>query len=354
MQKSALVVCMVSACLLLSGCGIQTLPMHNPIYPTSSDNVTYSLEANAPEGIATIRLYEQLSTSEAGGTWLAGAENLIHTWSVSGSPTSQTVSYARTSTLPANTMVRYRFEVVDTRSNTRSHDVTFAVNPYPVADEPAPVYVQHDPDGVFDVVFIPDNDITNLATFYGHCRGMIRDAMFAEPTVRVWSRQFNFYINPDRGTATDYDRIASDGYHQTPANWDHLSFAECKCLMHQGDLRDYASGGLFSTEQQNRGTLLHEGGHAMFGLADEYPGGAHWQSAVLPNNWSTLTGAQTDAPHRHKTAADARQIGTDGWYKICLDDCHACVSGLNVTATGYDAPCDDRVTYTVIENAVGH
>lgn len=343
--------------IIFSGC-IRTTPLHDPIYPTKNEPVTYTLHADADDSIVSVRLYETVSSIDAAGSVTAGTEALLQTWGFPDYPSSVDVTHTSAGGYSADRLVRYRFEVTARMSfwifswtSTRSQDVTYAIRPYPVANQPVPVYVQGDVDHVFDVVFIPDTDITNMATFRGHCRSMISDALFAEPDLAYWTGQFNFYINPLPGTATDYDRIDTDGLHQTPTNWANLSFAEAKVLMHQNNLRDYAYGGLFSTEQQNRGTMMHEGGHALFGLADEYSGGAHWQAADYPNNWSTLAGAQADAPDRHKTAADARQIGATGWYKICVDTCQMNTSGL--VRNDYDDPDGDRVWFSILDNANG-
>jgi hypothetical protein len=337
-------------CIVLAGCAGTASLMHTPIYPASGENVTYTLEVSSGKGVANVKLYELVSSVNAAGTVTPGVETLLQQWNPAGSPTSTTLTCTKTGGYVADRLVRYRCEVKNGAGYSFSRNVTFATRPYPVTGQPAPIYVQGDVDHVFDVIFIPDTDITNMGTFRNECRNMITNAVFAEPYVKIWRNQFNFYINPDTGTATDYDRIAIDGLHQTPANWANLSFAEVKVLMHQNNLRDYASGGLFSTELQNRGTMMHEGGHAMFELADEYAGGAHWQAGTYPNNWSTLAGAQADAPSRHKTATDARQMGTTGWYKICVDNCQMCVSGLNLSS--YDEPCTDRVGYMIVDNAM--
>jgi hypothetical protein len=96
--------------------------------------------------------------------------------------------------------------------------------------------------------------------------------------------------------------------------------------------------------------MMHEGGHSMFNLADEYASGVHWQAEDYPNNWSTLASAQADAPNRHKSAADAVQMGTSGWYKICDENCQMKLSGLNLSH--YDLPCGDRVLYMILDNAI--
>jgi len=324
--------------------------MHDPIYPESGEAVAYSIDAESNQGVTDVKLYERVSIVNWTGAVINGTEVLLGQWTPSGSPSSATCAYTKIGGYSANRLIRYRFVVTDGGGDARSHDVTYAVRPYPVPNQPAPIYVQGDIDSVSDVVFIPDTDITSMDSFRDHCRLMILDAMFADPAVAFWGRQFNFYINPHTGTATDYDKISTDGTHQLPSNWANLSFAEMKVLLHQNSLRDYAMGTLCSTELPNRGTMMHEAGHALFKMADEYPGGAHWQASTLPNNWSTLAGAQADAPSRGKTAADAQQMGTTGWYKICLSTCEMNNAGLTVSP--YDDPCAERVNYVVIDTAI--
>lgn len=325
-----------------------TLALHDPIYPTGSQAVTYTLTKATAGDINSAKLYETVSTiNSTGAITSAGTETEIQSWSSS----SGDLSFTKPSGYGSNKMITYRFQVT-TPEQTKSFRVTFVTRPYPVANMAAPVYVQGDPDDVFDLVFIPDNDISNMNDFYDHCRGAILESFFDEPKLQFWRRQFNFYINPLKGTATDYDNIATDGVHQVPSNNANLSFAEGRVLMHQNNLRDYASGGLFSTEMQNRGTILHECGHAWFDLADEYSGGSHWQEADFPNNWSSQANANRDAGDYGscKSTSDVVQMGTTGWYKLCVDNCQMKATGLNHTT--YDCPCQYRINFAILDNAI--
>jgi len=325
-----------------------TLVLHDPIYPSATDPVTFSLEKVSAGTIDSAELFETVSTINSSGTvTAAGSEVSIRTWS---SPSGD-LSHTRTGGYGTNKLVTYRWRVATPEQN-KSFTVTFATRPYPVSDMPAPVYAQGDPDDVMDLVFIPDNDVADLADFRENCRGAIRESFFDEPRTQIWRKQYNFYINPDRGTATDYDRISTDGLHQTPDNYANLGFAEGKVLMHQNDLRDYASGGLFSTEMQNRGTILHESGHSLYDLKDEYAGGVHVQLAELPNNWSTLAGAEAagDDYGDCKSAADAVEMGSSGWFKLCVNNCQMKTTGL--THTEYDCPCIYRINFAVLDNAI--
>lgn len=325
-----------------------TIALHEPIYPTDTESVTYTLNKATAGSITSANLFEQVHTvNSSGAITSTGAETLLQSWT---SPSGD-LSFTKSSGHGTNKLVTYRWEVITPEQN-KSYNVTYATRPYPDTDMPAPVYCQGDPDDVFDVVFIPDTDITSMANFYDNCLGAISEAFFDEPHTRFWRRQYNFYINPEEGTATDYDMIATDGYHQVPVNNANLLFAEGRVLMHQNNLRDYAYGGLFSTEMQNRGTIMHESGHSLYSLADEYGSGVHWQEVELPNNWNSLAGAQAAGSTYGscKSASDATEMGTSGWYHLCVSDCQMVTSGLNHTE--YDCPCKNRITYTVLDNAI--
>ncbi len=358
MKKHHKLIGFMACILILQSCDNPTsIALHNPIYPSAADRVEYTLEMQGEAGSSPreVKLYEQItSISVIRLPFPFGVrefiirtpfpETLLNTWM---NPAIGTLSFRKEVATPESSLVKYRFEVTQRDNNVFKHEVSYATQNYPIADDPIPVYVVGDESNTMDVVFIPDSDITNLATFRDHCRRNIGEAYFQEATTKKFRHSFNFYINPRTGHATDYDRIATDGQHQVPSNYARLSFAEGKVIMHESGIRDYASNGLFSSIMQERGIIMHESGHALFGLADEYDGGEHWQAASLPNNWSSLAGAQTDAPNRGKTAADVQQIATSGWYKICIDNCQMSRRELTL----YDRPCTDRVINQILNNA---
>ena len=349
----------LAAVPLIIGCDNPfSIALHDPITPGPGDLVTYSLEMQGGSSPKEVRLYEQVSSLSVVEINLVffkfkylvvtpGPDVLLNTWTT---PAIGTLTFARATGMPASSLITYRFEIVENDNELRQHKVTYAGRDYPLSESPIPAYVTGNSSNTYDIVYIPDTDIGNLNTFRDHCRRDIREAFFDEGTTRLFRHSFNFYVNRQTGHATDYDRISIDGLHQTPSNYTSLSFAEGKVILHQNNLRDYTMGdGLYSTEMQNRGTILHESGHGLFALADEYPGGSHWQESVLPNNWSTMAAAQTAAPGVGKAASDAVQIGTDGWYKLCVAKCQMTTSGLVHDA--YDKPCANRVIYCTIEIA---
>jgi hypothetical protein len=365
MQTSELVV-MIYTLSLFMACGIDTQPMHKPIYPKDGEDVTYNLLARGDGGIKTVTLFHTISPDPANSNTQPTSEVVLFDTNLAGTPSTTNITFTQIGGYGAGDEITYRFEVRTRWGKTRSHDVTFAIQPYPRKTF-APIYVQGEPNDVADIVFIPDKDIPSMKDFYGNCSRMIKEVFFTDPTLRKWNRQFNFYVHHYRGEATDYDDIDNQGPHKTPEHWGDISFAEMKVILHDKELRDYASNldpSLCSAEQEYSGTVKHEAGHALFGLSDEYgPDGYHAQEDILPNNWGLLAiidlpTAQAEAKKeamkasvlRHKTPFDVQLIyPTSRWCKICNSSCQ--MKHADVWTLDYDAPCADRIKYCIKENA---
>jgi hypothetical protein len=354
--------------LLLVSCGIDTQPMHKPIYPEAGVDVTYTISVRGDGGIKNVTLYHIIRSDNANLTMPTTNELVLFDTNLVGTPSTANITFTKIGGYNTGDEITYRFEVKTRWGQTRSHDVTFGIQPY-LRKTFTPIYVQGEPNEVADIVFIPDDDIPSLNDFYDNCSRMIKEVFFADPTLRKWSRQFNFYVHHYSGTATDHDNIETQGPHRKPDHWGDISFAEMKIIMHDKELRDYATNldpSLCSAEQEYSGTVKHEAGHALFGLSDEYgPDGYHVQEEILPNNWGFLAiidlqTAQEEAKKeamkasisRHKTPFDVQLIyPTQRWCKICKSSCQ--MKHADVWALDYDAPCADRVVHCIKENAYG-
>jgi hypothetical protein len=357
---------MLAAFLVLAAAGCAesptTIAMHDPIYPAADEKVTFTLDRVKGSKLARVELYESISRVNSDGTIDAtGRESLLGSWR---SPEDR-ISLTRGRGYGANSLVRYRFVVrapsgLWPRTETYTHEVTFATRPYPGSSDvetalPAPVYCVGHPDNAFDIILIPDRDMQDeMPAFRKECGGLIREEFLEEPTLQMFRRSFNFYINSWPGSATTADTIPTQGYHQAPANRENLSFAECLALIHRGPRLDYAlyENNLCSIEMGERGTFLHELGHALFALADEYEyGGDHRETPPWPNNWVEEAWAKVAAPYIGKSPSDVCVIrGTDPlWWKMCVDSCQMCTSA---RTTSYDRPCRNRVVWRVLNNAV--
>ncbi|GAB3979028.1 hypothetical protein GCM10028806_43450 [Spirosoma terrae] len=326
----------------------QTFAVHAPIFPSNTERVTYTLRRIEGD-VEVVRLFESVQTINSAGTTSApSAEVLLKTWN-SPSASSFPLTFTRSTGYGSNRLVTYRFEVVGSKNNYQ-HRITFATRPYPVPNQAAPVYVVGDVNKIMNLVFIPDTDMaSDLTTFRNAVKTDIDEVFHEEDWIRRFRSSYNFFINPATGHAHDYDTETRD--HELPSNWDNLSFAQGKVILHSRSIRDFnePDKNLFSAEHYVKGTLLHESGHCFYRLADEYGGGVHWQEAELPNNWSTLIACRNDAAGRGMTTADAHQMGTSGWYKLCPASCVMESSGAAMHP--YEKPCRDRILYALLKRS---
>ncbi len=325
----------------------ETFAIHNPIYPTGSEHVTFTLNKRAGD-VSSVKLFEIVADVNSSGT-LSGAtpEALLQSWSSPSFP----VTFTKSSGYGTNKYVTYRFEVSG-NNHTYNSSISFATSPYPVANAAAPVYVVGDVDRVMNCVFVPDADMAStLSLFYTSVARDIDSSFHQEDWVRRFRYSYNFFVNPFTGTAGDYDLGTPHIY---PSNNSNLSFAQARIILHAATRRDFSDGVYVGTEYYNRGTILHETGHLLYGMADEYAGGSHWQNATNPNNWTSLAGAQGAAPGvgGGKKSADAVQMGTDPFWKLCNGDCMMLRTGLVIWP--YDAPCRNRIFQKILDRAAGN
>lgn len=339
----------IPLCLFFFSCkeSPETFAIHSPIYPADAENVVYTLNKIMGD-VSNVKLFERIETINSSGTVTATTTDaLLQEWNNPSFP----LSFTKTGGYPTNRLVRYRFEVSGNNKNY-THNITFATRPYPVANQPAPVYVVGDINNVMNLIFIPDSDIPAINTFYNAVKVDIDEVFHREDYIRRFRNSYNFFINPFTGHAHDYDTETRS--HEKPSNWDELSFAQGKVILHDQVKRDFAqlADNLFSAEHFVKGTLLHESGHNFYSLADEYGGGVHWQEDELPNNWSTLAACQAAAAGRGMTTADAHQMGTSGWYKLCPATCVMESSGTDMHP--YEKPCRDRILFALLQRSAGN
>lgn len=322
----------------------ETFAIHSPIYPGSSDGVTFTLRKIAGD-VTEVKLFETIATVNSAGDLSATVpEAEIAHWNSPAFP----VTFTRSSGYGANKLVTYRFQVKG-NSKTYNHRISFATRPYPVTNQAAPVYVVGNQDNVLNVVFIPDTSMnTRMNLFYSSVGSQIDFTFHQEDWIRRFRSAYNFFINPVTAIARDFD---SGLPHVPPSNSANLSFAQGKVILHFHDIRDQAGSGYFSAEYDVRGTMLHESGHSLYRLADEYDSNTatHWEEAEFPNNWDNQSDAEAAAPGYNKTTADVKQMGSQDWYRICNDLCPMRSSG--ALLNNYDAPCKTRILHTLLQTA---
>lgn len=152
------------------------------------------------------------------------------------------------------------------------------------------------PDRAIDVVFIPSQEYTSNGEFIRDVTYMIENGYFAEETINRSREYMNFYYIPVSNHGT-IGVVEGRVVWNTPSNWTEVCpHADGGVIVHKASFRDYASGNVFSTENYSLGTLVHESGHGLFGLADEYCCDSYyWQPDPYPNIYSSLSNCEEDS-----------------------------------------------------------
>ena len=95
-------------------------------------------------------------------------------------------------------------------------------------------------------------------------------------------------------------------------------------ILHRNAFRDCASitaggggaGAVQATETDPAWILVHESGHFLFGLSDEYVGGGYIATMPCNNVYASSQACQTAAPGVGATIAQCLQIGATGFWRI--------------------------------------
>jgi hypothetical protein len=135
-----------------------------------------------------------------------------------------------------------------------------------------PVMYSGDTNGKIDIVFLMAQDYNaNWGQFQADMRNIIFNSFYADPIISANRNKINFWYVPLTTVATvniTYDGKCS--WSVSPTALSICPFQSIGAILHVNPCRDYSSSGTFSSEPTSLGTFLHESGHGVFGLADEY------------------------------------------------------------------------------------
>ena len=328
-----------AAFLLFQGCSyIHTEPIHYPIYPRESTNVEYSLKVISAREIDSIRLFHETAINyvpKVGATFGPPTRLTAWGWNDPNRPTEVEVNFTLNGGYSGVEMVRYKFEVEDRSGYTQEHLVTFALDSFPDNYLPIPIYCQANVDEAFDILFIPDRDIIGnggLPAFYDAVHSMIENTIHREPSHRFLNRQFNFYLRSEYGEASTNSNQAHVLCNSCTPSEDQilnstLAGMESIGILHRLTQRDFVSVGndkVFSSEWNRPATTLHEMGHTLYSLSDEYVRGEHGYKNLAVNNWETTNSSDGQAladglgrPTDFRQFTNPPSPPHKNWFKIC-------------------------------------
>jgi hypothetical protein len=196
---------------------------------------------------------------------------------------------------PDNSLIRYRARA--TYSDGTSADdgeIYFAAGKFNWPDDPIPIYIRGAPEVKIDLVFIPDKDYgTGSPGFMDDVSALVRESLFSEKPfaakIRDGREMWNLYITYQQG-----DAEATFCNRWPPPNWAVMSATvDSGFIVHKTDFTDCSGlgpGSTFSAERisptiaKSYVVPIHEMGHSVFSLADEYRGGGLFASSMPEHN----------------------------------------------------------------------
>lgn len=256
------------SCLFSCGKPIIHSWVQSPLHPLGNGDITLQATAQARSNIrsATLTIYEfQLRDAGFGALDLTPTDRtpIIQTFD---QLQSRSIDLSHTfSGTPSGTRVLFTVEV-----RNQFGETAFKMASFDVGDPPSgfPILLynssNHPSERRIDVCFVPDKDYQG--DFSRYCLdidGMIRNGYLQSNALRGHEESWAFFTTHLEGDirtspASIPEEIASN------------TFFDAVGLVHASPVRDGAAGKVFTTEAVNIGTAVHEAGHSVFSLRDEY------------------------------------------------------------------------------------
>lgn len=293
------------------GCGADcVLASHSPVHPGNMGQVIFWAEAKGD--VAKIELaYQRFALSAVNGVISStpdGAPVVVKTCD----PPQQSIAWVCSEVyqpgFPAGSLIAFTATATYKSGAVVKDSYSFAAGDYPLPDDPIPIRVTGRTADHLDAVFVPDTDFT-ADDFRLRLHELIFDRYFRQEEVEANRGFHNFYYTPRQG---HYEEPCQ--FTKPPNAAKLVAVADSVVILHQKSKpRDCSYTYLMSAHMNDTKTVLHESGHSLFGLEDEYCCDSDYQQATcLPNIWATLAACQRDAPALHLDSGECRQLSDGG------------------------------------------
>jgi hypothetical protein len=165
-----------------------------------------------------------------------------------------------------------------------------------------PLHISGTTEDKIDVVFVPEIDYGgDTAQFVRDIQNTIINGYYRNDAIEQNRTKFNFYYLDDEADVTAYP---ASGFTPPLGSCDDFqdatSFADSLAVTHKTEFRDWSGTRcerrVFCSEPTSYRTFVHESGHSVFGLKDEYCcDSSYAQQDVVPNIWSSRENCRNDA-----------------------------------------------------------
>lgn len=311
--------------------------IHKPLHPKNRKAVTFQSSIKESSGIKTIELHlyeyelflneEELPSRKKrnGGQW-----GKLKTWDGNGL-TTQSVSFTYNNGFPKFSQVEYVFKVTDVNDRVTERIASFDAGTSPWPTDKILLYSasRADLSQTFNLCLFPDTDFEgDWNAFLEDSHKMIFEGFHQSNVMNDRKERWTFYYTQQEA---DGLKIAQEFY--DPKHYpdfmkgEIITGIDAFALLHKKPYSDgsylygnihFLAQSVFTTESYNLGTAIHEMGHSVFQLSDEYNGCACFQptegfSNVFETEEACLDfqGAQgLSHQHCHKIVA----IDSKRWY----------------------------------------
>lgn len=257
---------------VLAACGPHIDLYHSPIVAKSSEPVTFTATMRYNPSPATVNILVNAAQVKTCMN-VAADQTCVFKGGPYAAYKGTTVSYAANATTVVN----------NTPYTTTSGYYYFAVtdNNYNWSLPAIPARSTGTSTQKIDFIFHRAGDYTSLDTFIDDVEYKIMNVYQKQELVKdlVHMDMFNFYVYTKPGQSNSCGTVHKDTATDIP--WRNVD-----AVLHVADFQDCTSGSHFSAEgPTNTKAFLHESGHAVWGLADEYDGcyTYYFEPPVEPN-----------------------------------------------------------------------
>ena len=265
--------------------------------------ITCFLDAESNRGISRVELYifeYELFRNGIGvpsqrkrpaGTW-----GLVNSWDMELVKARVELQHVLPKGFPAATRLEYVWRVYDADGKISDRLALTDAGSSPWPDDKVLLYASSRAPmaDLIDISFLRDSDYgDDTGLFYADAEKMVNEGYFGSSVIAENRRHWAFYLTE---RVVDGQRIANDVTNENlfPAFLKDFSIPgiDAFCLLHREEYVDRSlltenfhslSNSFFSSEAYHLGTAVHETGHAIFHLSDEYGGCACFQTRDASN-----------------------------------------------------------------------
>ena len=277
--------------------------MHSPLRAENGDPVSFTMQARSEAGIDKVELYiyeyELFSNQRAVPSQrerLGGLSGKVRTWDYKQAVNSVSLEHTHGIGFPKHSRVEYIWRLTDNQGEITDRFAMFDAGTSPWPEDKVLLYsASRSPmTELIDIAFFRDIDyLDSISVYNNDLEGMVRHGFFGSELISDNREHWSFYTTDRKadGKAIAED-VSNDALIPQFLKDFSIPGIDAFCLMHREEYTDRSlllenfhtlSNNLFSAEAYNWGTAVHECGHAIFHLSDEYTGCACFQNRSSSN-----------------------------------------------------------------------